>query len=131
MQRRHGDNRVSNPQRGLAFVSRLGPVGNRERGSPSARRQLRVVLAVGGKPVPATFDLNDQQRLLTGLTVWSVPGAAQRQPDLSRRGARAMDTVDSQGEFSGSEVSHSDRLRPLPWRQTDVSESSRSALKIL
>jgi hypothetical protein len=68
VQRRHRHNRVSDPQRGLTFVPRLGPVGNRERGSPPAWRQFKLVLAVGGKPVPATFDLDDEQRLLPGLT---------------------------------------------------------------
>ncbi len=81
--------------------------------------------------MPATFDLDDEQWFLPRLTAWSLPGTAQGQPDLPRRGARAMDTVDGQREFSGSEVSHTYRLRPLPGRRAVVPESSRSALKIL
>jgi hypothetical protein len=43
--------------------------------------------------MPAALDLNDEQWLEPRLMLGSVPDAAQREADLSRRRARALDAV--------------------------------------
>lgn len=94
VQRGHGNDRVADPDGRLTLMPGLSPVGNRERRPPASRSQLGgSPVAIGRESMPAALDLNDEQWLEPRLMLGSVPDAAQREADLPRRRARALDAV--------------------------------------